>query len=265
MSAERKTSRAIIRPADVNQRFIYILDSTNPEIVLANELGDFLKTIGYSEMFPNFDAIRVGTTHPFAILLAQEVLGQQQKVDVFPSITVADSNAQEDAEVLSDDNAVFVFTADEIAKFDGLRQAKEVYVSDSGWEKIQTKIQETGHIIGVRRLYHTQHSIDFNIWSEHKQITSFLFDMVAHFVSQKRVDLHESYGIDMDRISGRRTGDLNLDFGRLLYGANMTVTTSMGHEAVLMDTAVDKISEIDTTTMPQYFALKSVTGGDIGG
>ena len=234
---------------------MYALDSDNPEKLLSSVLRDFLETMGYSELFPNFDNIRVGTIHPFAILLAQEVLGQSQNVNIFPSITVADSTAQEDAQVMGDDYVALVFTKEDMAVIDGYRQAKELFIADNGWTKIQERLVSSGNVIGIRRRYHTQHSIDFNIWADNKKITSFIYDMVGHFISQKRVDIHNDQGIDLAGMSGRRSGDINLDFGMLLYGANVRVQASMNHEAVLFDTGVDTISEIDTKTLPQYFTL----------
>ena len=250
-----KTSRAVIVSADKNQRYIYALDSDNPENLLSNVLRDFLETMGYSEIFPNFDNIRVGTIHPFAILLAQEVLGQNQNVNIFPSITVADSTAQEDAQILGDDYVALAFTKEDMAVVDGFRQAGELFISDSGWAKIQERLVSSGNVIGIRRRYHTQHSINFNIWADNKKITSFLYDMVGHFVSQKRVDIHENQGIDLAGMSGRRSGDINLDFGMLLYGANVQVQASMNHEAVLFDTGINTISEINANALPQYFTL----------
>jgi len=249
-----KTSRANIRSADKNQRYVYLLDSENPEKMLARTLRDFLETMGYSELYPNFDNIRVGTIHPFAILLAQEVLGQKQQTSIFPSITVADSSAQEDAQMLGDDYEALVFTVEDMAVIDGYRQAGAFFVSDSGWTKIQERLTSAGNIIGIKRRYHTQHSIDFNIWADNKEITSFIYDMTGHFITQKRVDIHND-GIDLAGMSGRRSGDINLDFGMLLYGANIRVEASMNHEAVLFDTGVNTISEINTQALPQYFTL----------
>lgn len=257
MAQTFKSSRSIVRSANANQRFVYVLDSENPEIRLAQELRDFLQTVGYSSIFPNFDNIRVGTIHPFALLLAQDVLGQSQNVNVFPSITIGDGNLSEDAQVLADDYRQEVFTQAEISTLDGFRQASEVFVSDDGWAKIQERVGVAGEIIGIVRRYHTQHSIDFNLWSENKEVTSFLFDMVCHFVSQKRIDIHNA-GLDMSGITGRRSGDINLDFGMLLYGANVSVSVAMNHEAVLFDTGVDTIGEIDTQTLPTYFKLGAI-------
>ena len=73
-----KTSRAEVRDASANARYVYALDSENPEIVLASTLRDFLQTIGYSNLFPNFDNIRIGTVHPFAI---QQSLAAKKSCD----------------------------------------------------------------------------------------------------------------------------------------------------------------------------------------
>jgi len=160
--------------------------------------------------------------------------------------------------VLGDDYMAFVFTKEQIAKLDGYRQAGAVFVSDAGWQRIQTHLTTKTSIVGIRKRYHTQHSMNLNIWTENKDVTSFLFDMVCHFVIQKRVDVHEDQGVDMAGISGRRSGDINLDFGMLLYGANVRVQASMNHEATLFDTGVDVITKVDTKTLPQYFMMQGV-------
>lgn len=253
-----KTSRATVRPADINQRYVYVLESSNPEAVLAKELRRFFEEMGYSDMFPNFDRLRIGTVHPFAILLSQEVLEKPKSTNVFPSVTISDSSASEDHDTMSDELVTLVFYPNDIAKLDGYRQAKDVFVSQDGWQKILDTVGSTGKIIGVKRGFHTRHNIDFNIWSENKDITSFLFDMVCHFVIQRRVDVHNRHNIDTAQLSGRRTGDINLDFGMLLYGANVSVSTSMDHEAVLFDTGVTSIDAIDVKTLPQFFTLEGV-------
>lgn len=254
-----KPSAATIRTDNANSRFVYLLESENPEKSLSRYLRDFLQTVGYSELFPNFDNIRVSTVHPFVILLSQEVLGTSQKVNVFPSITVVDSTMAEDVEVLGDELIQAVWTAEDMAQMDGLRQQKLVYVSDSGWTRLQERLAEKNELIGITRQYHTSHSIDFNIWSENKDITNFLFDMVCHFITQKRNDIHENLGYDLSNIQGRRSGDINLDFGKLLYGANVTISMAFNHRATLFDTAAVSISEVDTQSLPAYFVLNTIT------
>ena len=254
-----KPSAATIRSEDANSRFVYLMESENPEKALSRYLRDFLQTVGYSELFPQFNNIRVSTVHPFVILLSQEVLGTNSKVNVFPSITVVDSTLSEDAEVLGDEYTQAIWTAEDLAQMDGLRQQKLVYVSDSGWARLQERLAEKNELIGITRQYHTTHTIDFNVWSENKDITSFLFDMVCHFITQKRNEIHENLGYDLSNIQGRRSGDINLDFGKLLYGANVTVSMAFNHRATLFDTSVVSISEIDSQTLPTYFIMNTVT------
>lgn len=248
-----KTSRAQIVPLVPNQNFVYILDARNPEAILAKILRAFFEEMGYSEIFPNFDRLRVGTVHPFSVLLAQEILEQPKSTNLFPSVTVADSSASEDSPTLGDEYEAISFTPSDIAKLDGYRQAKEVFASDTGWAKVLSTVQVKGEIIGVKRTYTTRNSINFNIWSDNKDITSFLFDMVCHFLMQKKGSIHKDEDIDIGSISGRRTGDINLDFGMLLYGGNVEVTIQMDHSAVLFDASADSISEVNTATFPEYF------------
>lgn len=242
-----KTSRAVICAEDTTRRTVYALDAQNPETVLAHELRAFVEQMGYSEIFPNFDHLRIGVVHPFAIILAQEVLEQPKTTGIFPSVTIADSNASEDSPVLSNDMFSFMYTAQEVAVLDGYRQAKEIFISDSGWAKILSTVKAKGRIAGTKRSYRTKNTLNFNIWSENKDITSFLYDTVGHFLTQRRMAIHSQYAIDIGAISGGRTGDINLDFGMLLYGANIQVGITMLHEAVLFDTAVDAVSEMTIT------------------
>ena len=77
--------------ASEENKLIRIVSSYNPEIILVDSLKTYLTEVGYASMFPNFQNIRIGNVHPFALTLLQDVLGQKVKTDVFPSITVADS------------------------------------------------------------------------------------------------------------------------------------------------------------------------------
>ena len=258
MSAIYKTSRAYVATANANDRYVYLLESQNPEIKLAKRLRDFLRTVGYSSLFPNFDNIRIGTVHPFAMLLAQDVLNQPQKTNMFPSITISDSTLQEDSEVLSDDYNLASWSEEDIVNIGGYREANEAFVSDEGWSRIQAVIAKRKRIAGITRQYHANHSLDFNVWSENKEVTSFLFDLVCHFATQLRIDLHTHEGFDMAGISGRRSGDINLDFGKILYGANVSVSMGMNQRATVFDTEVVDIKTVDTRKLPEYFTLKAV-------
>jgi hypothetical protein len=252
-----KTSRAVIRPADFNQRYIYVLDSENPETRLSEELKRFIEEVGFSSIYSNFSNVTVGNIHPFAILLSQEVLGVAQSTNLFPSITISDSTMDESEEVMSDDYAAIVFTPEDIVVVFGYREAGDIFVSDEGVTKIQEKIDTAGKIIGIKRRFRSRHTLDFNIWSDNKEITSFLFDTICHFVKQKRPEFHV-HGMDLGTLNGRRSGDINLDFGTLLYGANIRTDMNKEHVSVVFDTGISSISELDTKTLPNYFDLGGV-------
>lgn len=252
-----KTTNAVIISSP-NTRFAYLVDSENLETTISESVRGYLEALGYSELYPNFDNIRIGNVHPFAILLSQAVLGRTQSTNLFPSITVADSSTDETETVISDDYEALKFEAEHIAALEGYRLEKKIFISDPGWAMVKNKVTENGFIIGVKRIYRTTHSLDLNIWTENKEVTGFLFDMMGHFVTQRRVDLHNNFDIDLGSINGRRTGDINLDFGMLLYGGNVSIRVNMKHSAVLFDTSVGTIASIDTTTLPEYFAIGGV-------
>jgi len=249
-----KTVNAQIVPEDINQKTIYVLDSTNPEVILVKAIRKFMEGIGFSSIYPNFDNIRISTVHPFAMLLAQDVLDTPKLSNMFPSITVGDSSTDEDAELVGDGIVALVFKPEDIASLEGRIFQKELFVSDSGLAKIKSTVDSKGYIVGIKKNYHTTHTIDLNIWTENKEVTSFIFDMLSHFVTQERTAIGD-LGITLGAISGRRSGDINLDFGMLLYGGNLRVTASMNHESVAFDTGAETISDVDTMTLPSYFVL----------
>ena len=155
--------------------------------------------------------------------------------------------------ILGDGYESLVFGPSDIATLDGYGQSNEVFISDSGWQKVLDTLAANGHVVGVKRSYSLRSTLDFNIWSENKDVTSFLFDMVCHFLIQKKGEIHDQQDIDLGPINGRRTGDINLDFGMLLYGTNVQATAILDHSAVLFDTSIKMVEEIDTTTLPSYF------------
>jgi hypothetical protein len=252
-----KTSRSYIKSSDPSVNLVYVVDSYNPEQTLAEKLNEYLNKLGYSSIFPNFSSIRVGTIHPFALLLAQEVFSQSKKTDVFPSITVSDSSSEDDSQTLGESFEEIVIGAEGFAELDGYRQAGVIYASDDGWSKLKTKIGSDGFIVAHKWRYYSQHSFDFNIWSDNKAVTSFLFDMVRQFISSARRELHiaNEYAIDLGNASGRRSGDINLDFGSLLYGANYTVQASTNHATMVFDISETKIASVNTQSLPTIHIL----------
>ncbi|GAF89051.1 unnamed protein product, partial [marine sediment metagenome] len=217
MSTKYVASSAEIVASTAN-RLIRIIDSENPEIVFSKLLRNYFVEIGFSTAYPNFGNLNIGSVHPFIILLFADVLGEAHDLNVFPSITIADSSQQESNLTLARDISYLVLTGADVQVLKNYRDRGKMFISDVGMTALETATADGGTIVGQQVIATDLHTFDFNIWSANKDITSLIFDMVDSFLTSEIGSLHNS-GLDVQSKGGRRTGDVNLEFGKILYGA----------------------------------------------
>lgn len=251
MSSIYKTSRAQIQTTTGN-RPIRIVEYENPEEILAKALKDYFLEIGFSASYPNFGDIRISSVHPFALLLFADVMGQKLNTNVFPSITISDSTDNEAFHELALGEERIVMDGADIAKIKGYVDTGQVFISDEAMTRLENAIANGGKVVGVKKQYRATHSFDFNIWTENKDVTSFIYDLVKQCLIMKITDLH-NLGIDFQGdMSGRRSGDINLEFGKLLYGANVRASGAIVQGCMIVDLPLGEIMKIDTKTYPEY-------------
>jgi len=254
-----KTSNAYIKPS-ASDMPIWIVEACNPEKLIPEKLKEFILEFDFSELYPNFKTVRIGAVHPFALLLFQEVMGQTLNTDVFPSITVSDSSETESFETMGRELTQISMTPADVAEMDGHRAAGRLIVSDSNWARVQAAVASK-NLAGTMYTYMGQHNIDINIWSDNKDITSLLYDLIKQFFTVRKGQLHEA-GFDIQAaISGRRSGDISMEFGMLLYGANITVPCVIKAPAMLIEVVSTEVGSVVVGT-PGGVSL-SDPGGDI--
>lgn len=246
-------SSAEVRP-QVSNRLIRVIDSENPETVLSRMLREYFVEIGFSEMYPNFGNLNIGVVHPFILLLFADVMGEKQNLNVFPSVTIADSTQDEANQTLSHESNYIVLTASDIQTFKNYRDRKKLFISDNGIDHLEQGTLDNKILVGRQTISTTLHTFDFNIWSANKDITSLIFDMVDSFLTSEIESLHNN-GLDLQSKGGRKTGDVNMEFGKILYGANLTASVAVRHSSMVVNPLIRTITGIDTTTLPQYFVL----------
>jgi len=244
MGSIYKPSRAkIIRPAAT--RKIRLIQYANPEQILPPLMQEFFIELGYSSMYPNFKHLRVGAVHPFALLLFQDSLGQKLDLSIFPSITISDSSDTEVYSELGRGFENYQLTAEMLAYIVGSINAGKIIISDANLTRLQTAVADGSTINCSKVNYHSNHNIDINIWSENKDLTSLLYDMVKHFI-MGNINRLRLEGIDIQNpIGGRRSGDINVEFGRLLYGANVTVSAVIDTANMWVDIPIGEIVTIN--------------------
>jgi len=243
MSIHKSSSAQIIRPA--GQDRIAIVEYLNPGLELVKVLKNFFLELGFSSIYPNFGNINITTVHPFALLLFQDVMGKDLDLSLFPSVTVSDTSDSEPEQLLSRDSEELILDEQMFSLMEGHIQTGRLICSDTNVIRIKQALSNGGRLVCEKRSYLAHHSLDFLIWSENKEIKDLLYDLVKHCLISNLVDLHKQ-GIDFQEpITGRREGDFNVDFGSLLYGAQVSATARVETASTLLDivetTIIDEV------------------------
>lgn len=248
-------SSAEVRPLEAN-RLVRVMDSENPEIIFVKALRDYFLEVGFSETYSHFGNLNIGAVHPFILLLFADVMGDPQDLNVFPSITVADSSQDESNQTLAREVNYLILHAADIQVFKNYRDQNKVFISDNGLYHLEQGTLNNQTLVGQQTIDTALHVFDFNIWSTNKDVTSLIYDMVDSFLTAEIGNLHLK-DIDIQSKSGRRSGDVNLEFGKILYGSNITVNATVRRSSMVVNPVIGTITEIDVKTLPQYF----ISGG----
>ena len=203
-----------------------IYQYTNPEIILTNLILEYMGKVGFDSILPNFQHVRVGAEHPFALFLYNDENGQEYDFNILPSITITDSGEDETLDTLGIGYEPQTVDAKYVAYLSGqLFNASTnngfLVTSSSNITNLQNAVANGTVLSGTKRWMTQRHSIDLEIWAENKNVSALLFDLVNTFILDYMDQMHD-LGIDFTSIGGRRSGDFNLDYGRLLYGASIT-------------------------------------------
>jgi len=240
----KPSNATIVRPSATHP--IYATEYANPEEIMPAVIRDYLIGSGFNSMYPNFANVRVGATHPFAVLLYQEITNTKLDLDVFPSITVNDSDDSESDQFLSSNLQQAMFGVNEIAAIAGRAGSGALLISSSNLAALQTAVASGSTIATSKLTIISGHTIDINIWADNKKVTRVLYDLVKHAIKENMDSLRTS-GIDITGpVGGRPSGDVNLDFGSMLFGANVTVQATIITDHYTFDLPVGTITTIDT-------------------
>ena len=240
------SSSSVVLPAGATQ--IQVVEYRNPEMILPPLVQWFLQELDVANIHPNFPTVRIGNTHPFATLLYQSVYGTQVDMSVFPSVTLVDSASSQTAMEVGNGfyRGVLNLTDPVYQQFRSAIDNGQFLTSSRNLSLIDSSMEAFGFVTYTSTRYVTRHTVDCNIWSENKDLTSELYDIVKQYFIDYRNDLGVNHGLHLfEAISGRRSGDINLDFGKLLYGANISVPMNVEHHSYNFSIDDDIISSVD--------------------
>ena len=232
------SSATIVKPGTIKVASIF-----NPETTFIKMTHDYFADVGYSEMYPNFDSVNIGAVHPFALLMFEDVQGVPLNYNVFPSITVSDNSESEDSDVIGDESKDVVLDIDGYVWLQSMVSANKLFISDTNLTAIATAVADGGELPGVIRTLTFQHSMSFSIWTSNRDVTNIISDILLSFLVDRKTEL-KLEGVTMFTISGSRTGDFNMDFGKLLYGATVTVPVNTQKMTATFDSTIGIIGSV---------------------
>lgn len=228
------------------EQCIIIVDIDSPETIISNIIKSFFTKTGFSSVYPNFKGVNIGNVHPFALFLAQRTQGEAVNLNVLPSITVSASSESSDMETLGFGGIPVSITATDYSKLRAGIIEKKLFCSSQGISILDAifAADPTTVLKGTQVEAKDRHTIDCNIWSRNKDLTSILFDLTKHALLHGIQDMRSS-GIEFQgQMSGNRSGDVNLDFGSLLYGSNVQISAPVDSLSLLIDVPGLIVNEI---------------------
>jgi len=217
------------------------------EDIFISELKTYFNELKLGELYPNFPMVRVSNEHPFARLLDQMSGNPGTTFDgsLFPSITIISG---EDGKPGALGNLMSTNPA-------SLSHAEVATLGDTGmscapgslaWLDEWTAVN--GEIRGIQTTACRQDQVSFDIWSESIQLKNELHSLLILFLTgPKRADLERRYDIRIfdATIRGQRSGNYNMDFGQLLYGAHIDVVVDYEISQAIFDSDMPGASSID--------------------
>lgn len=249
MSDITLTTSSIVAPSSSPPVVIY--QYTNPEIILPPLILEYLTKVGFNSMFPNFQGVRVGAEHPFWTFEYNALNGAAYDLNILPSITIKDAQDTETFDTLGMNyqpvsiNSTFV--AELVPQlFDASDNSGFLVTSSANISTLQAATQSGATINGLKRMWTARHTIQFEIWADNKNITSLLYNAMDSFVLDSLEALH-ALSIDFQDISGSRSGDVNLDYGRVLWGASLVFNAFIRSGVMEIDVNLEDIEHIDVT------------------
>lgn len=238
-------SGAFVVQPSANRRIV-VIEYLNPEILLTPLLAEFLQYFDFIGAFPQMGQVRVGAVHPFAAFLLQTIQGQEVDLGILPAITISDTSDAESAMTLSRDYIEGTFGQADIALMMGYFQQGILQTSATNMALLQGATANNNRVAFRKRTYTVRHNVDFNIWTANKDVTSLLYEICRMFFLSSAEDILTRTGLTLiEGMTGRRSGDINVEFGRLLFGANVTAPITSTASVLTVDIPIGIVHTIN--------------------
>ncbi len=193
------------------------------EDILVAELSTYFDQLRFGELYRNFKTIRISLEHPFAIMWQQAKGNPGNAYDgsLFPSVTIMSGSDSKPGQ-LNGLNILEPCT---------LEESDLATLSASGWQVASGAVTwlnewfvDHGALKGRMGTAHKSDQVSIDVWSESIQLKNEIYGLLMMYLSgPNRVRIENSHAITIfdGTVRGQRSGNYNMDFGQLLYGAHI--------------------------------------------
>lgn len=233
-------------------------DTTRRQLV--RDLDNFFrKEMGFKKLYnDNFSDMRVSEIHPFAVAIFNLDNGKEVPQNLFPSVTVSRVEESQHQKSPIGNPQFTEVTAELIQEYKDL--GKERIISEEQLKKIEDafSLLEEGDRMNLETYVDIEkYSIIYTLWTDNFDVKEQVYDAIKHYV-RARVQFFTDLGMNEISWTGDRDGLYNMDFGKLLYGATVTMRVSQGFAEQVID--LEKVR--DPEVVAKIWEITSVQPGD---
>jgi len=227
------------------------------EQAVCDLVDEYLGAIKLNKTFANFQT-RVTLQHPFAYLFTDE---GAKAADHFPAVVIAtyDDGKPPEMDGLppqtqgSELDAVGITEGDIDAILNcGVRNGKplpgvSIAANPESIKALREILKTRDRVFGYSVRTYRQDSIAVDIWAENAQVKNQIYEDLRLFIlGNLRAVLMDRYGdydlkIDDESVKGQRSSAYNIDFGVVLFGANIRFEANYAVEQLLINTELEEL------------------------
>lgn len=204
----------------------------------------FADEIHFSSLYPNYPNLRIDLTHPFAYLMDKEINGSSIPSDLFPSITIVVTNDTKPVEL----KPILHTKKITIAEINDIENNPDLYqMADPDLQALKSLIQADEYKWSEGAGTIRRAAISVEVWADNPELKNKIYDLVyAFFVSKKRYEINENYDIKLfeEQLSGQRSGNYNLDFGKIYYGGMINISADYPLNQYFVDTTIATVTGV---------------------
>lgn len=225
------------------------------EEILVAELISYLEKVRWNEMYPKFPNPRISNEYPWVPYMNEGWPDLSSVSEtLFPSVTIVSSSDEESPRDVAVQLSATELTKDEFEAFKVLVSNDAYLISQEAIDEMETYFESKDNLYGVKVCSSIRDHINMDIITDDPtNVRNRLYDLVKLFVKgPERLEVFQSHGIEImnGTISGSRTPEYNVEFGRVLRGSSITFQADYVIEQTFYNTDIETLAGVEVTHIP---------------